>query len=68
MLPVCGILCPDLSLRTLCPSPEEPQVTWSELGQEQQSSQNQREELHGCKWPREAAMAKQLGNVMRWQS
>lgn len=32
--------------------PQEAQVTWSELGQEQQGGQSQREELHGWKWPK----------------
>lgn len=50
------------TLSTPAPSPEEVQVTWSELGQEQQCGQSQQKELHGWKWPSEAA------SPMRWRS
>lgn len=42
---------PGLGFHTL-PLPEEVQVTWCELGQEQQCSQSQQKELHGWKWPK----------------
>lgn len=40
------------SVPTPWPSPEEVQVTWSQLRQEQQCSQSQQKELHGWKWPK----------------
>ena len=49
--PGLGIPGPGLGFHTL-PLPEEVQVTWCELGQEQQCSQSQQKELHGWKWPK----------------
>lgn len=51
ILPGLGIPRLGLRLHTL-PLPKGVQVTWRELGQEQQSGQSQQQELHGWKWPK----------------